>query len=93
MVVGTAAEDRSIYNNAQAHFNGASYYITAAWDEEGVAAGRVPVMIVVGDGTVYTVDVNGGITYTNVELSVNTQYTIFTRYDLRDLSGDGAGVR
>ena len=93
MVVGTAAEDRSIYNNAQAHFNGASYYITAAWDEEGVAGGRVPVMIVVGDGSVYMVDVNGGTTYTNVQLSVNTQYTIFTRYDLTDLSGDGEGVR
>ena len=78
MVVGTAAEDRSIYNNAQAHFNGASYCITGAWDEEDVAAGGVPAMIVVGAGTAYRWWVEPHI---NVELSVNTQYTIFTRYD------------
>jgi hypothetical protein len=92
VVVGRAEEDMNLYNNAQAYFSGAPYYITAAWDEEDVYAGRVPARIVVGDGVVYNmVDTSRGpITYTNVELRSNTQYTIFTRYDL--MSDDESDV-
>ena len=91
VVVGAAEEDRNVYNDAGVYSRGASYYITGAWDEEGVAAGRVPDMIVVGDGTEYEVDVSGiRITYINVRLGASTDYTIFTRYDLEN--DDGSGV-
>jgi hypothetical protein len=90
VVVGRAEEDMNIYNNAQAYFSGAPYYITAAWDEEDVYAGRVPAGIVVGDEIVHIVDTSGGpVIYTNVGLRSNTQYTIFTRYDLMS---DDSGV-
>jgi hypothetical protein len=91
VVAGTAEENMNLYNNAQAYFSGAPYYITAAWDEEDIYTGRVPAGIIIGDGIVYIVDTSGGpVTYTNVGLVLNTQYNIFTRYDI--MSDDNFGV-
>ena len=80
---------RPLYNGTSGYFDGAVEYITAAWDEEDVYAtptSRVPEVIVVGRGDQYEADVSsrGTITYTNVPLRSNTQYTIFTRYDIRN---------
>ena len=82
VVRGRISDDqRSNYNDAQSYSDEASSYITAAWDEEDVYAGRVPSRITVGDGTTYMVDVLGVQIY-NAPLKSNTEYSIFTRYDI-----------
>ena len=83
MVLGQADSDPSIYNTAGPYSDGDSSYITAAWDEDSVYGGLVPSLVVVGDGVVYTATVGGTrVMYNNIALSSNTQYTLFTRYDI-----------
>ena len=82
VVRGRISDDqRSNYNDARPYSNEASSYITAAWDEEDVYAHRVPSKITVGDGTTYMVDVFEVQIY-NAPLKSNTEYSIFTRYDI-----------
>ena len=83
VVHGRISDDqRSNYNDAQSYSDEDSSYITAAWDEEDVYTGRVPRRITVGDGTTYMVDVFGEQIIYNAPLKSNTEYSIFTRYDI-----------
>ncbi len=96
VVQGTAQQDRTTYNDAQAFSDPlqGGYYITAAWGEEEVYTGSVPASIVVGNGESYTVSTDGqDVVYTNVPLSSNTEHTLFTRYDIRNDDNSGVGLQ
>ena len=85
MVRGQISDKLSTYNMAGPYKNGDTSYITAAWGEENVYAGRVPKEIRIGNGSTYTALLKGSITtFTNVPLSPNTEYNFFTRYDIRN---------
>jgi hypothetical protein len=79
VVEGTASGNLNDYNSVLEFSAGVQAYITAAWDENDVYSGMVPTTLTVGDGKEYPA---GGVTYRNVPLMTNTQYTIFTRYDI-----------
>ena len=79
VVVGPASADTTVYDDARPFSSNISYYIAAAWGEQEVYAGRVPSRLRVGDGSTYSV---GSVEYRNVPLNSNTQYSIFTRYDI-----------
>ena len=81
VVVGLANADTTVYDNARPFSSNIPYYIAAGWGEQEVYAGRVPSRLRVGDGSTYRV---GSIEYKNVPLDSNTQYSIFTRYDIRN---------
>lgn len=88
VVRGTADDNRARYNNATAYTNGAQFYITAAWDEDDVDAGRVPSVFTVGNNSQYEAIFNGISTrFVNIPLKSDTQYTIFTRYDVASDTG------
>lgn len=85
VVVGQADSNLSVYNTAGPFSDRDPSYITAAWGRDDVYANRVPSRVAVGDDEIYVVTV-GGITthYRNVLLRFNTQYSLFTRYDVEN---------
>ena len=94
VVLGQADSDLSVYNTAGPYSDGDSSYITAAWDEDSVSGGLVPGLIVVGDGVVYIATVGGTeVMFRNVALRSNTQYSLFTRYDIaNELDADSVRI-
>ena len=64
-----------------------NYYITAAWNESDILAGRVPEMFVVGDNAMMYYC--NGVQYTNERLNFDTPYVTFVRYEISpDNEGD-----
>lgn len=85
VVAEESGTDVSTYDQAKPYTEGSSFYITAAWDEVAISAGRVPAEIVIGDDQVYVVLLgNAAVGYRNVPLQSGTQYSFFTRYDIRN---------
>ena len=89
VVEAPASDSLEIYNGAQPYSEGDRFYITAAWGEDDIYANQVPDEIVVGDDREFSAD---GLDYRNVPLRANTEYAIFTRYDIRNAVA-GAQVR
>ena len=73
--------DQSRYIDARSYGNdsSASYYITAAWDENAIQAEQVPSVFSVGDRKRYKAN---GVDYVNAQLDSNTRYGLFVRYDI-----------
>jgi len=81
--------DLTIYNDAVPHDNSASYYITAAWGESEIYSSQVPQMIIIGNNSVYIAPLNSeSTTFINVPLKANTEYSFFTRYDIKNELND-----
>lgn len=90
VVLGSVVQDQKAYNDAGIYTDTASYYIAAAWDE--TASSQIMNSFVVGNGNIYVARTPGSpdkITYTNVALKSNQEYSIFVRYDIEneDLGG------
>ncbi len=85
VVVEGTLSGLSTYDNALPYAPGAVYYITAAWGENDISAGRVPREILIGDNGVYHVVFSGiPVKYQSVPLKTGTKYNFFTRYDIRN---------
>ena len=85
VVLGHHSSEQQVYNIAGVLPDGNSAYITAAWDEDDIYRGGVPIQITIGDYGVYIASVRGTtMRFTNRGLSFNTRYSIFTFYDIRN---------
>ena len=86
VVVRSATPDpnQAAYDDAGPYFNGAPYYIAAAWAREDIS--RVPVgLYTVGDGSTTLANM---VVYTNAGLKSNTGYGLFVRIDIESDAGD-----
>ncbi len=85
VVVEGSLSGLNTYDNALPYAPDAVYYITAAWGENDISAGRVPREILIGNNQVYRVVFSGTpVEYKNEPLKAGTQYNFFTRYDIRN---------
>ncbi len=73
--------DRSVYNDVPPYSDGVSSYITAAWGEADIYNDNVPQVLQVGNDGEFPAM---GTVYHNVPLRSNTEYSILTRYDIRN---------
>lgn len=64
-----------VFDNVGPYVNSEQPYVAAAWDD----VQDVPDTFIIGDGSV---TVAGGVTYTNVELSSNTEYAALVRVEV-----------
>ena len=75
--------DVTRFDDALPYTEGATSYITAAWDEDAIYRIGVPPRIFVGNDVVYRASFEGLETaFPNVPLRANTFYSFFTRYDI-----------
>ena len=79
---GSPDTNQAVYNDAGPYSSGTSYYITAAWAGQNIS--MVPSSLTVGDGLTTLANM---VTYTNAELSSDTDYAIFVRIDVESDAG------
>ena len=87
VVLGSSTLVKEAYNDAEFYTETASYYIAATWDETAIYSGQVMNPFVVGNGNIYVTQTPGKsdkISYVNIALISNQDYSIFVRYDIEN---------